>query len=197
MYRTDADGSVAVMPTPAPIGTPGFYGPGNPSVGQQATVVSHEHLNAMQEEIAAVVEDVGIVLDKDDPTQLLAAVRLLTGIPSNPAAVTTTDATVTDLATVAVAEGDLLMVEASVVGRKSDGSAFYAGKITGSFYRNSAGNVTQLGGAVLTDEVNDSEWGGIELAADTVNQTVDLTCEGLAGTTIKWQASVKVTKLSA
>lgn len=197
MYRTDADGSVAVMPTPDPIGTPGFYGPGNPSVGQQATVVSHEHLNAMQEEIAAVVEDVGIVLDKDDNAQLLAAIRLLTGIPNNPAAVTTTDATVTDLATVAVAEGDLLTVEASVVGRKSDGSAFYAGKITGSFYRNSAGNVTQLGGASLTDEVNDSGWGGIAMAAHAPSQSVKLTCEGLDGTTIDWKASVKVTKLTA
>ncbi|HPM40873.1 MAG TPA: hypothetical protein PLY45_00365 [bacterium] len=197
MYRTDADGSVAVMPTPDPIGTPGYYGPGNPSVGQQATVVSHEHLNAMQEEIAAVVEDAGLALDKDDNAQLLAAIRLLTGVPSNPDPVTTTDATVTDLATVAVAEGELLMVEASVVGRKSDGSAFYAGKIVGTFYRNTGGDVTQLGGASVTDEVNDSEWGGIDLAADTVNQTVDLTCEGLAATTISWKASVKVTKLTA
>lgn len=111
--------------------------------------------------------------------------------------VTTTDATVTDVAAVAVAEGEMVMVEASVIGRKSDGSAFYSGKIVGTFYRNSGGNVTQIGASSLTGEVNESSWGGIDLAADTVNQEVDLHVTGLAGTTIAWVASLKVTKVSA
>jgi len=111
--------------------------------------------------------------------------------------VETSDATVTDLGTVSVDEDEQVMVEASVLGRKSDGSEFYAAKIVGSFYRNSAGNVTALGGASITDESNDNSWGGVDLVADAINQTVDIQVTGVAATDIKWTASVKVTRLSA
>ncbi len=198
MHRIDSYGTAVAMPTPEAVGgTVGYFTVGDPVAGTPATRVHADWLNAAQEEIAAVIEAMGISLDKTDNDQLLEALKVLTGIPDAPATVTTTDATVTDLATVAVDEDEMVMVEASVVGRKSDGSAFYAGKISQSFYRNTAGDVTSLGGASISDEVNDSSWGGIDLAADTVNQTVDLTCEGLGATTIKWVATLKVTRLSA
>lgn len=111
--------------------------------------------------------------------------------------VETSDATVTDLGTVAVDEEEQVMVEASVLGRKSDGSEFYAAKIVGSFYRNSGGNVTALGGASISGESNDNAWGGVDLVADAINQTVDIQVTGVAATDIKWTASVKVTRLSA
>lgn len=198
MERIDAYGAVAVMPVPGATGaTAGFFTEGDPGTGTPATRVSADWLNNIQEELAGVIEEMGLTLDKADPTQLLAAIRLLTGVPSNPDPVTTTDATQTDLVSVALAEGDMVMVEASVVGRKSDGSAFYAGRITATFYRNTGGNVTQLGGASLTDEVNDSSWGGLDAVADTANQTGDIRCTGLAGTTIKWAPIVRVTRVSA
>jgi len=198
MERIDAYGAVEVMPVPAATGAiAGFFTEGDPSTGVPATRVSADWLNNMQEELAGVIEAMGLTLDKADPTQLLAALMIMTGIPSAPLSVTTSDATVTDLGTVSVDEDEQVMVEASVLGRKSDGSEFYAAKIVGSFYRNSAGNVTALGGASISGESNDNSWGGVDLVADAINQTVDIQVTGVAATDIKWTASVKVTRLSA
>jgi hypothetical protein len=197
MHRIDSYGTIEVMPTLSEVGaTVGYFTAGDPTTGVPATRVHQDWLNSMQEEIAAVIEAMGLTLTKASTNQFLAALKVLTGIPDKPSTATTTDATVTDLATVAVAEGDVVMVEASVVGRKSDGSALYSGKIIGTFYRNTGGNVTQVGAASLEPEVNESGWGGIDLVADTVAQTVDLRVTGAAAT-IKWVASLKVTKVSA
>lgn len=50
---------------------------GNPQTATPATVVSDDWLNAIQEEIAAVIIGAGISLSKPDNTQLLAAIRAL------------------------------------------------------------------------------------------------------------------------
>lgn len=52
---------------------------GNPTLGIPATEVSDDWLNDVQEEIANLIEDQGIVLVKGDQTQLLEAVKLLIG----------------------------------------------------------------------------------------------------------------------
>lgn len=54
---------------------------GNPSTAVPATVVSADWLNAVQEEIAAVILGAGITLNKPDNTQLLAAIRALATPP--------------------------------------------------------------------------------------------------------------------
>ena len=46
---------------------------GNPSTGTKGTTVKAEWLNAVQEELAAVVEAAGITLDPEDNGQVLAA----------------------------------------------------------------------------------------------------------------------------
>lgn len=54
---------------------------GNPNVGQQATMVGADWANAVQEEIAHVIEEAGIVLDKENNAQLYAAlVALIAGV---------------------------------------------------------------------------------------------------------------------
>lgn len=53
----------------------GFYSEGNPSLGQPATQVTADALNALQEEIIEVIESEGIALDKLNNTQLLAAIN--------------------------------------------------------------------------------------------------------------------------
>lgn len=63
MHRTDADGAVD-----------GKFQPGNPAIGQRATLIDADWLNGMQEEIATVIETAGIVLDKTRSDQLYAAV---------------------------------------------------------------------------------------------------------------------------
>ena len=50
---------------------------GNPAVPTPATVVTADWLNAVQEEIAGVIEGAGDTLDKPDNGQLLAAINTL------------------------------------------------------------------------------------------------------------------------
>ena len=105
--------------------------------------------------------------------------------------VQTTGATVTDLATIAVAQGDVFAVEVDVIGRKSDGTDRAMYKLTGLFYRNSGGNVTQQGSTVsLTTIESNASW-DCTLNADTSNQTIDVRVTGVAATTINWKAVVR------
>jgi hypothetical protein len=66
LKRTDADGHDANL-----------YTEGNPSLGIPATVVGSEEMNNIQEELALIVEDQGIVLDKTIFNQVLQAIRLM------------------------------------------------------------------------------------------------------------------------
>ncbi|MNS91990.1 Phage Tail Collar Domain protein [compost metagenome] len=75
MYRIDTVDAVPTQPDVGAVGTPGYYSDGNVTTGQRGTTLSAAHLNTMQEEIAAVPEYVGIALDKNDPHQLLKAIR--------------------------------------------------------------------------------------------------------------------------
>lgn len=110
--------------------------------------------------------------------------------------VSTTDATVTDLAAVALAEGEAAIVRATVIGRKSDGSAFGAWVVVANFHRNAAGNVALEAATSVQYEDNQAAWGGVEWLADTGNQTMDLRVTGLAGTTINWSSQIEVLKVT-
>ena len=77
MHRIDGLDTVATPPAPRPLGTPGFFGPGNAASGQLSTQVTFEWANSVQEEIVSVIEEAGLTLDKADNTQLLQAVRSL------------------------------------------------------------------------------------------------------------------------
>ena len=48
----------------------------DPAIGRAPTVVTPEWLNAVQDELAAVIEAAGLTLDKYDPAQLLQALQL-------------------------------------------------------------------------------------------------------------------------
>lgn len=78
MFRIDGPGAVGELPVVREgVNAPGYFGPGNPATGQMSTRVTYEWLNAVQEELAAVIEGAGIDLDKTDNGQLLAALRTL------------------------------------------------------------------------------------------------------------------------
>ncbi|MEJ1411084.1 MAG: hypothetical protein RPU60_12935 [Candidatus Sedimenticola sp. (ex Thyasira tokunagai)] len=68
MFEIDSPGHVANR-----------FTEGDPLVPLPATQVSAEWLNAVQDELVSVIEGAGIVLDKEDPAQLLAAIGLLIG----------------------------------------------------------------------------------------------------------------------
>jgi len=70
MHRIDSSGSVD-----------GSFSSGNPATGQQATLITAEWLNDMQENIAHAIEQAGIGLVKGDETQLSdALVALIAGV---------------------------------------------------------------------------------------------------------------------
>lgn len=66
MHRVDTDGNIA-----------GAFTDGNPSIGQPATRVGQDILNALQEELVGVVLASGLTLIKADNTQLLQALDLI------------------------------------------------------------------------------------------------------------------------
>lgn len=74
MFRIDKDGAVAVMPVPAAVDTPGYFDTG--------TLITSDWLNAVQEEVLGVIENLnaGSVADKASQGQLVAALRDLEGI---------------------------------------------------------------------------------------------------------------------
>ncbi|MBX3588806.1 MAG: hypothetical protein KF796_19410 [Ramlibacter sp.] len=64
----------------SPDATPGgLYQAGNPALGQAATQVTAEALNALQEEIVAVILSEGLTLAKLNNTQLLEAINIKFG----------------------------------------------------------------------------------------------------------------------
>lgn len=64
--------------TTAPGNVNNLYTEGNPPA-TPATVVGAAEMNALQEEVANAVEGAGIVLDENDDTQLLQAIRAIGG----------------------------------------------------------------------------------------------------------------------
>jgi hypothetical protein len=76
MFRIDSAGAVIVRPTPAAVSTPGFFGEGTPGVSD-ATVVTADWLNMLQEELAYIVTTAGLSLNKADVHQVVPAIRAL------------------------------------------------------------------------------------------------------------------------
>lgn len=66
MHRTDAEGNVNSK-----------FDPGNPATGQKATRIDAAFLNAVQEEIATVIESANLQLDKSKSDQLYEAIIAL------------------------------------------------------------------------------------------------------------------------
>jgi hypothetical protein len=74
MYLIDSNGSVLTVPTPAALGTEGFFGGGNPGAGQLATQVTADWLNTVQNNMVVLNRVVGATDSKTDYTQLYQAV---------------------------------------------------------------------------------------------------------------------------
>jgi hypothetical protein len=76
MHRIDDPTAVPTLPAPRPPGPPGYFTGGSPGTGGfLATRVRYEFMNAIQEELAAIVEDAGLILDKTNNNQVLQALR--------------------------------------------------------------------------------------------------------------------------
>lgn len=56
---------------------------GNPETGVPATALDDDYFDAVQEELAGIVEAAGIILDKSNRAQVLAAIKKLIGSETN------------------------------------------------------------------------------------------------------------------
>lgn len=77
MFRIDNTSAATTLPTPAAPGTAGYFTGGDPVGGTPATIVTADWLNAVQEEITHVVEQVGLTPSKTDRTQLFQAIQAI------------------------------------------------------------------------------------------------------------------------
>lgn len=77
MQRVKRSTAVAVKPSPPAGGTPGYFTGGDPAGGVPATIPGFEWFNGVQEELAYVIEQAGLVLSDADNTQLRAAIARL------------------------------------------------------------------------------------------------------------------------
>jgi hypothetical protein len=77
MLRIDVATATGSLPTPAAAGTAGYFTEGNPGTGTPATVVTADWLNAVQEELMAVIADGGLTASKTTLTQVRDAIRVM------------------------------------------------------------------------------------------------------------------------
>lgn len=75
MQRISAPNTVPALPAADDAGTPGFFSEGNPGGGVQATPVTDDFLNAIQEEMVETITAAGLALSPGDLTQLRQAVQ--------------------------------------------------------------------------------------------------------------------------
>jgi hypothetical protein len=75
LYRTDAANSAPVEPTPAVLGTEGYFA--NPAGALDGATVDAAWLNALQGSLVAILDDQSIAHSKTDPTALRRAIESL------------------------------------------------------------------------------------------------------------------------
>lgn len=118
MHRIDGSGATEAN----------LFTEGDPSGGVPATTVTDDWLNAVQEEVAGVVEGAGLTLNKADNTQLLQALQTLAGIA---AGWTTGDAKLT-LKT--AADAGWILANDGTIGDASSGASNRANADTEALY---------------------------------------------------------------
>lgn len=78
MHRIDGPTASPTLPAPgAVVATPGFFTDGDPDALIPPTTMSFDWANAVQEELAHVIETAGLTLNKASNNQLLAALSSL------------------------------------------------------------------------------------------------------------------------
>jgi hypothetical protein len=94
MHQIDNAWTSSTKPPPQPLGTPGYFQPGNVSTQLLATVVDYDWANTIQSELINVITNAGLTPDKQNDAQLVASiinivnreVGLVTGGPYLPLA---------------------------------------------------------------------------------------------------------------
>ena len=107
----------------------------------------------------------------------------------------TANATVTKIVGIPLAVLEAGVVEALVIGFKTDATAGIFRHICGGFRRAAAGNVTSIGTATGTDVEDSAAAPAVTIAANTTTQEIELRVAGVAAETYRWEAHVSFTKI--
>ena len=107
----------------------------------------------------------------------------------------TTTATVTKIVGLPLAVLEAGVVEATVIGMRSDATAGIFRHIVGGFRRQAAGNVTSIGTASGTDVEDSAAAPAVTIAANTTTQEIELRVAGVAAETWRFEAHVTFDKI--
>lgn len=77
VYRIDVATATNTLPTPAALGTEGYWTKGNPGTGTPATVMDQDWFNALQENLIGVLTAAGVSHSKSDYTTLSRAIQTI------------------------------------------------------------------------------------------------------------------------
>lgn len=77
MHQIDNSSAVTNMPALGPVGTPGWFTPGDPGGAQDSTIVDSDWANAVQAEILAVLAAGGVTWDKTKLNQMATAIQTM------------------------------------------------------------------------------------------------------------------------
>lgn len=110
------------------------------------------------------------------------------------AAVQTTNATITDLISVALAEGDMISIQARINGFQSDFTDAISGWVYAAARRGTGGNVTIVGVPVINILESDANT-DITVTADTIGQNLKIQVTGVAAQNWNWVATYNYHKV--
>jgi len=109
--------------------------------------------------------------------------------------VQTTDATLTTISTIPIPDDTTELVEATLIGIKSDGTDRATYKAIQSVYRASAGSATLISTETVIHAVeSDVSWTGLSFSVSGNNLLVEAT--GRLATTIDWQCTAVIQKFT-
>lgn len=109
--------------------------------------------------------------------------------------ITVTNNTATEVYSIPLAAEQTVNVVVMATARNSDGSKNGTFFISGSFYRNTGGNVTQVGSTLsINTEVTAGSTIDLTLVADTTNQRISVRVTGETSQTFKFEIQTKYIK---
>lgn len=79
MQRITDPSAATTLPAVTSTGTPGFFANSNPTLGVEATIVTEDWANGVQEELIAVITAAGLTPSITNNAQLLTAIQNLVG----------------------------------------------------------------------------------------------------------------------
>lgn len=110
------------------------------------------------------------------------------------AGVQTTDATPTDLISIALAEGEMVILEARIGSVQSDFSDGFGSFVYAAARRAAGGNVTLVGTPIINILESDAAT-DVSVIADTVGQNIKIQVTGIAAQTWNWVSTHRYHKV--